>query len=108
MINYYETIAKLNEDQKDSDVLAGADARFKMHESFLHDDVLIGEWLVKLNGDMINTAKRDYEIAADDLKSPHRLMHIHEKGWDMNNFLEAYQFALTKRLSIKELTVQFK
>lgn len=54
------------------------------------------DWLVEEDGSMYHR-KQDYEICAIDLKNEDWISHLLEKEWcDMNTFIPAYFYALSK------------
>lgn len=54
------------------------------------------EWLVKEDGTMYHK-EHDYEIHAEDLTNDDWISHMLSKGWcDMNTFIPAYFYALSK------------
>lgn len=65
------------------------------------------DWLVEEDGSMYHR-KQGYEICAKDLKNDDWISHLLEKGWcDMNTFLPAYFYALSK-VGVSDLSIKIE
>lgn len=107
VIDYYAELAIMRENEKPfTNILDGVDKRLDFHKLLINNPVKFNEWVVKLNGDIVNSNQHDYTIDNPRLHQRDWISHIKNKGWDMNAFLDAYFFSLQVRNKIAEITIR--
>lgn len=104
MIDYYKELESST--NTGSSIVEGIDKRIEERARLRKDDVLFKDWLVKVNGDMININQYDYCIDEPRLEQEDWISHIKQKGWDMNTFLDAYWFALQVRKGVSHMKIR--
>jgi hypothetical protein len=104
MIDFYKIFS--DSENKPIELAKGLEDFQEKLESLNNDDVLFDDWLVKLNGDMVNIKHHDYTINESRLQEKEWISHIKQKDWNMNSFIDAYWFALKTRKGISKIDIK--
>jgi hypothetical protein len=83
----------------------GFEEREERRKRLRTEDVKFDDWTVTVTGDLLNQTN-DYSIPFDRLQEDLWIPHMRKKNWiNMNTFIDAYLFALSRsgvtRLEIK-------